>query len=541
MNKRKITWLIILMSIALLGIIVLQMNWIMHDIHLKEQQFDQGVSMALNDVVNKIETREVFQVVTNHSIHVTTGPGGISFNEDSIINNLFAPPELPEPFDLPVIPCLTEEDKAKEEQQIHISRKSDDGRHQTIITINGNPDERASKNSDLSLKLMEKYSDSISALADITEEKIRIKMQKLNLVMNKMAFEFGEEQSKTLVRISPGKLDTLIREELYYKGITIPYNFAIIKRTNDSIIYSKNTAHTEDLLKSKHRAALFPNDLFSKPDILLLSFPDRMNYVLSSLWLMLAGSMVFTLIIIIGFVYTIHVIFKQKKLSDIKTDFINNMTHEFKTPIATISLAIDSIKDPRVYRDSEKINYFTGIIKEENKRMNAQVENVLRMAQMEKGEIQLKFEEVNLHDLIEHSIEFIQLQVKQKNGTISFIPDAINPVVSGDLFHLSNVLNNLLDNANKYSPESPQISIETQNTPVGVLIHISDKGMGMSSSTIEKIFDKFYRVSTGNIHDIKGFGLGLSYVKAIIELHKGSVSVASEPNKGSKFTVYLPF
>ncbi len=530
MNKRKISFLIVLMSIALLGIIVLQMNWIMHDIRVKEQQFDQGVTLALSDVVNKIETGEVFKVVSDHAWKVTAGPGGVAFNDDSILLDLFAPPPPPAEPQPPQPPV-------PQENHLHITHRSNGIESETMIRLQH---ERRTAEHDAIVKEIDNYTDSIGRVASETEEKIRMKMQKLNMVMSKWAYEFGEREENIFSRISPGKLDTIIGEELAAKGISVPYNFGIINLNSDSLMYAKSPEHRHDLLQSPHRIVLFPNDLFSRPDYLLVSFPGRMNYVLSSLWMMLAGSAVFTLIIIFGFAYTIYVIFRQKKLSDIKTDFINNMTHEFKTPIATISLAVDSIRDPRVYTNAEKIGYFTGIIREENKRMNAQVENVLRMAQLEKGELELRHEPVNMHDLIGHSVDFIRLQVSRKEGEIVTLCDATNPWVNGDAFHLANVVNNLLDNANKYSPDKPEILVQTENSENGLLIHVTDKGMGMSAGTQEKIFEKFYRLPTGNIHNIKGFGLGLSYVKAIVEAHKGTVTVKSEAGEGSRFTVYLP-
>lgn len=538
------------MSFALLGIIALQANWIIHDIRLKEQQFDQGVTLALNDVVAKIETGEVYNVVTRNSFRFSSNSNGITINEDSLFFELMDPPPPPFPPEAPEAPVPHEAPEPKEEQEsedlgsgIHIHQESKDGKMHTVVRFNAQGTKELIDTIAFRHEVAGslKIRDSLYDIAFKTEEKLRIKMQKLSMVMDKMAFEFGVEQNNILSRIDPKMMDTLIAAELLNKGISIPYNFGIWKRSQDSLVYAKVPDHVKDLLESKHRAVLFPNDLFSKPDYLLVSFPGRMNYVLSSLWLMLAGSAVFTLIIIMGFAYTIYVIFRQKKLSDIKTDFINNMTHEFKTPIATISLAVDSINDPRVYANVEKINYFTGIIKEENKRMNAQVENVLRMAQLEKGELELKQEQVNIHDVIEQSIEFIKLQVNQKAGHIYTHLEAANPVVVGDLFHLSNVMNNLLDNANKYSPENPDITIETENNKEGLLIHVTDKGMGMSEGTQEKIFEKFYRLPTGNIHNIKGFGLGLSYVKAIIDSHKGYVVVKSEVDKGSRFTIFLPF
>ena len=529
------------MSIALLGIIGLQMNWIMHDIKLKEQQFDQGVTLALNDVVNKIETREVFRIVSDRSVRVSSSPRGISLDKDSFKVDWIAPPAPPE-APLPPEPPPNDRHLAEvTSSRVRINHESRNGQSHTVISIKAGETEYKTIVEDGETPDLSSFSDSISELADKTEEKIFQKMQKLNLVMSKMAVEFGEEGGNIMHRISPQKLDTIIREELSGKGIDIPYNFGIFNRTKDTIIFSKIPGQQRELLQSPHKVMLFPNDLFSKPDYLLVSFPGRMNYVLSSLWLMLAGSAIFTCIILFGFAYTIHVIFRQKKLSDIKTDFINNMTHEFKTPIATISLAVDSIRDPRVYSSPEKINYFTGIIREENKRMNAQVENVLRMAQLEKGELDIKHEEVNVHELIENSVDFIRLQVTRKKGELITRLEARNHLVQGDPFHLANVFNNLLDNANKYSPGNPRITIVTENTSDGILVHVEDNGMGMSAGTQEKIFEKFYRVPTGNIHNIKGFGLGLSYVKAIVEAHKGTVTVKSEVGQGSRFSIFLPF
>jgi signal transduction histidine kinase len=293
-------------------------------------------------------------------------------------------------------------------------------------------------------------------------------------------------------------------------------------------------------MNSKFRTQLFPNDLFSKPNFLVISFPNSITYVLSSMWLMLAGSSLFTMIILFVFMYTIQVIIRQKKISDIKSDFINNMTHEFKTPIATISLAADSLKNPKVTADAEKMDYFTRIIREENKRMNAQVEHVLQMAQIEKGELNLRFEEINVHEVIHQAVDLIKIQVESREGTLVAELNSTLPVVKADALHFSNVIFNLLDNANKYSPNKPVIEISTTDIYNGILIKVKDTGMGMSRETIKKIFEKFYRVPTGNIHNIKGFGLGLSYVKAIVEQHKGWIDVKSEPGKGSTFELFIP-
>jgi two-component system phosphate regulon sensor histidine kinase PhoR len=223
-----------------------------------------------------------------------------------------------------------------------------------------------------------------------------------------------------------------------------------------------------------------------------------------------------------------------------KTDFINNMTHEFKTPIATISLATDSIVSPIILQSPDKIKRFVDIIRQENRRMNSQVERVLQMALIDKKEFQLRLESVDIHALIQQAVDNFSLQVERREGAIKSQLQAEQPIIEGDSTHITSVIHNLLDNANKYSPEKPQITISTRNVPMGLEITVSDNGIGISKEARKNIFDKFYRVSTGNIHDVKGFGLGLSYVKAILTAHKGLIDVKSEPGKGSSFIITFP-
>jgi two-component system phosphate regulon sensor histidine kinase PhoR len=230
----------------------------------------------------------------------------------------------------------------------------------------------------------------------------------------------------------------------------------------------------------------------------------------------------------------------QKKISEIKSDFINNMTHELKTPLATISLAIDAIGNEKVMDNREKIRYFSGIIKEENKRMNKQVESILQSALLEKNEISLNLQVTDVHEVITHTVENLQLQLAAKQGQVELRLDAINPIIMADDVHFSNVIFNLLDNAIKYSKEHLEVVISTYSTRKSLVITIADNGIGMSRDTISRIFEKFYRAHTGNVHNVKGFGLGLSYVKAIVDAHKGKIKVESAVGKGSKFTMEFP-
>ncbi len=261
---------------------------------------------------------------------------------------------------------------------------------------------------------------------------------------------------------------------------------------------------------------------------------------MASMGAMFGFSTLFTLIIFATFGATIHFIFRQKKISEIKSDFINNMTHEFKTPIATISLATSAINSPKVLHDEKRINYYTGIIEQENKRMLSQVENVLQMALMDRQELQLNQELISLQDLIETAVSKLKLQVENRGGRIIFENQAPFIFLNADKFHLENALVNLLDNANKYSPETPKIKVNLQKKNGQAIIQITDNGIGMNAEEVRRIFEKFYRVPTGNLHDVKGFGLGLSYVKNIVQLHHGQVKVKSAPGKGSTFQIILP-
>jgi two-component system phosphate regulon sensor histidine kinase PhoR len=247
------------------------------------------------------------------------------------------------------------------------------------------------------------------------------------------------------------------------------------------------------------------------------------------------------MLVVGGIFYTsMATIMRQKKLSVIKNDFINNMTHEFKTPISTISLAIQVLKDKSIAKDADKSERYLGIIQNENHRLGTQVEKVLQMAQLDKGDVQMSFTEVNVHEIIKQVLANIGVQIEQKNGMVDLEIDAQNDQVWADEVHLTNIIYNLLDNANKYSPNKPEITVTTENTPDGLSIKITDKGIGMSKEQLDKIFDKFYRVPTGNIHDVKGFGLGLSYVKKMVDWHNGSIQVSSKLDEGSTFEIILP-
>lgn len=374
-------------------------------------------------------------------------------------------------------------------------------------------------------------------LSDIS--KIELKKDKLNDVVQKMVVEYVVKDEPLQKRLNLEALPNLLQAELENKGINLDFGYWVVSGKSDTVAVHNVAALTPDR-QPMYKASLFPNDIFDKPDHLGLYFADSRAYAMKSLWGMMSLSALFTLVMIATFGTTIHIIYKQKKLSEMKNDFINNMTHEFKTPIATISLATDAIANPKIYEHPEKIKHYTGIIRQENKRMNAQVENVLQIAQLEKNDFKMNFKPVDVHILAAKAIESIRLQVEERLGQIHMQLNARHHELRLDEVHLFNVICNLLDNANKYSPASPEIKLETQNLDGGLLIAVEDKGMGMSKETQQRVFDKFYRVPTGNLHNVKGFGLGLSYVKAIVQAHKGNVRLKSEPGKGSRFEIFLP-
>ncbi len=280
----------------------------------------------------------------------------------------------------------------------------------------------------------------------------------------------------------------------------------------------------------------------SLDEVFIVMLPNIDNYVLQSLKWRIVTSILFTIIILLAFYLTVRTMLRQKKLGEIKNDFINNMTHEFKTPIATISLAVDAMKNEKVINDREKLGYFSGIIKEENQRMNRQVETILRASQLEKQEIDLNLEPVHVHQLIQDTVDNFALQLEDKKGKVELSLNAKNDLINADEVHFLNLVNNLMDNAVKYAKDNtpPLIKLTTQSNGKNFTLKIEDNGIGMNRDTVKRVFERFYRAHTGNVHNVKGFGLGLSYVKTMVEAHEGDIKAESTLGKGSTFTVDFP-
>jgi two-component system, OmpR family, phosphate regulon sensor histidine kinase PhoR len=337
-------------------------------------------------------------------------------------------------------------------------------------------------------------------------------------------------------RLDRQTLDTLLKKELKSRGITIPYQYGV-KNSSNMIFSSFAVNYTPELLKKAYKVLLFPNDIQPQNHFLYVYFPDTQSFILRNLWSVFFSSIL--LILTVGGVFygSVHTMLKQKKLADIKNDFINNMTHEFKTPISTISLAVEVMKDTEVKKDDNKMNRYLNIIQDENRRLGTQVEKVLQMALLDKGEVKLRLDKVDVHETIEQVLTNLSVQIEQKGGIVNLELNAENPEIEADEVHLTNIIYNLLDNANKYSPENPEITICTENVGNLLKISIIDKGIGMTKEQVSRIFERFYRVPTGNLHDVKGFGLGLSYVKKMIESHNGQIFVESKLGEGSKFEI----
>lgn len=276
---------------------------------------------------------------------------------------------------------------------------------------------------------------------------------------------------------------------------------------------------------------------------LIVFIPNITTQVLKSQWLVLLGFLLYSAITLAAFYMTVNTIIQQKNLSKIKNDFINNMTHEFKTPLATISLAVDALQNPKVIENPEKQAYFTKIVKDENQRMNKHVETILKAAFTDKQEFNFEFKDIHVHEIIKSVVDSFSLQLKDKNDGYAILKlNATNDVIYADPVHFTNLINNLIDNAVKYSKPDVQakIIIETANNNKNFLIKVQDNGIGMSKETTKRVFEKFYRAHTGNLHNVKGFGLGMNYVKSILDAHKGKIKIDSELDKGSTFTVEIP-
>lgn len=578
------------MTLALVGLIAFQAYWIGFMLETKKEQFAADVQDGLAQVVRKLEKQELVMLAQRHQTFESqrqkikelsaklaakpkpkVKPKQEALPEDLRPEVAFIGPEAParssrraiqnevrsdimyvrKSFLLPngQIAEITEEYRVDVDPEMEIQRRVQEDQQLADLFTTPRLKKRlrdvqkrfrkremiASTNN----QAVQKKADvSVDSLAKKDVDKV---IQKTALAKEVFADYLFKERPIT-ERVEPHYIDSLIRKELAAKHIQLSYVFGIGPANPEQAnkwIFTSNASIKKQ--KSQFVAALFPNDLHASGQFLHINFADTNGFIWQTMGLNLLGSGVLLLIMIGCFYIAMMTIIKQKKLAEIKNDFINNMTHEFKTPISTISLATQLIQEEPQAAKSESILRYLGIIKDENIRLGQQVERVLQTAQMEREEIVLKKKWVDLHALIQQVADMNAPLLQTHVGSLILHLDAEQSQVMVDEVHISNVLNNLLDNAIKYSPEAPQIEIQSRSDSQGLHVQVRDQGMGIQKEVLSAVFEPFYRVPTGNVHNVKGFGLGLSYVKKIVEAHGGHVQVSSKIGVGSTFEITIPY
>tara|TARA_B110000908_G_C10255369_1_gene455037 strand:+ start:408 stop:1982 length:1575 start_codon:yes stop_codon:yes gene_type:complete len=523
MNKKIFFPLIVIMSIALLGIILVQAFWIKTTLDNKEEQFSLNINQALKSVSEQIQSRELRDYLAVYQ---------------KLVDSIGSP---------------------KESQLTAVFKYVDrnENTNQTYIYSHGILEE----DYNISAKLFESESEDSSSILEykgiktttIIDEAFDREMKNMSSIERlqrverlslmdkaKYASVFMELAALKPIhrRLTNIELELLLQRELRDRNIEIIFQYRVFNGDLATKVGSDNYTNLEGL--KKYKSPLFVNEKGNSDFELVIAFPERRTFLRSSLTTLILLSLLFTITIIITFTSTIYQVLRQKKVSEMKSDFINNMTHEFKTPIATIKLALDAIKNKKVQNDLNKRDKYLRMIRDENDRMNFQVENVLRISQLDRKENIIKKSICNLNNIISESLAHLDLLLKNRNVQVKIDFLALSNEVNISKDDFINVFVNILENAIKYSNEKPEIKIITENNMDSIIVKIIDNGMGMNSKVKEKIFDKFYRETKGNIHDVKGHGLGLSYVKKIIDLHNGMIYVDSELGKGSAFVISLP-
>lgn len=580
MTKQKIRLLISLMGLAALSLMGFQWYWITSALALRNEQFELKVSDALQDVVRKLEKQEIIYLIRQREEIEQQQRKLEALNKNRLAQKTQTPKHrLPDEYTASAgrdgnltgtnpTDALTPRNRSMTDFQANLINEILRQRNDELPHI-----ERFLRIHAEQERMFEAWFDQMGRVlmpADTLGNSsvmmtVRSSVQKARQPLEKRATrDENEAKSKTLAsqtdllkdvfkdllfskrpmeqRVNRLMIDSLLKKSLAERGIGLPYEFAIQNNNQSNVLFS-TVAYRPDTTGSElFRASLFPNEINTLPSQLLVYFPERQAFILQNMSFTLVSSALLLLVILGCFYVAVTTILKQKKLSDVKNDFINNMTHEFKTPLSTISLAVSMAREQVETPQSEKakIQRYLGIIRDETQRLGGHVEKVLQMALLDRGEIKLKPTEVNIHDVIEKVLNNLGVQLEQREGEIELSFEATNELVEADELHLTNILTNLLDNANKYSPEAPHIAVGTYSDDSFVYVSVSDQGRGMTKEQQTKIFDPFYRVPTGNIHDVKGFGLGLSYVKKMVEAHGGAIEVESKLGKGSTFTVKLP-
>jgi two-component system phosphate regulon sensor histidine kinase PhoR len=524
MNKRLFALLVILTSLSLIGIIFVQGYWFKQSVEDKEEQFSTVVVDVLNKVTEKIEARER----KDYSDRYLINRDSLGKLEGGNITSLFF-----------VDRDLTADEIRLYGHGILKEQYSFDPSFFGNSAVNDSTIITNITSARTTTVFKEDFGLDGSEYR-LTPTQVIQKVGGLSSI-EKAQFEdtFRELAEKEPIhsRVSTQEIELRLNQELENRGIDIDFEYGIYSDDLPTKVKSKKFRFSEEM---PFKAPIFKDSEGNSKFSLLMSFPKKNRFLMRSLLGMGLLSILFTLVIVASYAGAIYQLIKQKQISEIKSDFINNMTHEFKTPIATINLAIEAIKNPRTLEDQEKVRRYLNMIKDENKRMHAQVENVLRISKLEKNQLDISKERVDVNDIIQDAIAHVELIVEDRGGYIKTHLDAEGTDVLANEMHLTNVIVNILDNAVKYSTEPPKIDVLTELIKNQLVIKIQDQGAGMSKAVLKKVFEKFYREHTGNIHNVKGHGLGLAYVKKIIDDHQGEVYAESEKGKGSTFYIKLP-
>ncbi|TKC07634.1 sensor histidine kinase [Pedobacter frigoris] len=609
MKKRSLWLITALMTLALLGVFVMQLYYIRQAYNLNSRLFQQDVNQALNAVVNKVQKRNAALHINKRDLKLErnreteirnqaqqlvdykerykaeeekrlikleglvfadlnrtekdiarayVNPVRITENEFAAASDMSNPLSSPVHVDVNVgldaygnvvggqIKSTFVPQRVKSFSIIS-NEIPDSIRYHAIDPVTG-------KLVLISVKTMDNELERKFKLeSDLAKRKYEEGLKRLmtdtlplepeaNLMIQDVAKEMREANVPLSKLVSRDMLDTLLKKELMNRNISLKYDFWVSLAQKDSLVYMKaSNGHIDEefLPKNTHKVML-TNFITRDPGMLYIHFPNENSLIFSNLSVAMASSAGLLFILVFIFAYTIYAIMKQKKISEMKTDFINNMTHEFKTPVATIMIASEALKDPEIAEDKGRISRLAGIIYDENVRLGNHIERVLSIARLEKKELKLEYSELNMNDLIAVVVDSMGLQLQKKDAELLLNLNAENPFVFGDELHLSNVIYNLIDNANKYSSGAPKIQVTTINTGKNLIVEIADEGIGMTKEQTKRIFDQFYRVPTGNLHDVKGFGLGLNYVQDIITQMNGTIKVHSEKDKGTVFEISLP-
>lgn len=605
MKKKSITIIVGLMSIALLGVVAMQLYFLSQTYIMQSELFDRSVREALSDVVAKIDKQDAINFLNNKA-HNQIQQANFSY---SMVKTTTVSADTAQPIKI-VKKHLTYRErriamlrdslkrmianrKMDDEMesmlqngdikfQIRIEEYTDDlGEHVRYtpqITRSAKPSEPQKK-----LQKLHKYDTlhyvyidpqlgrQVLSVPQINPawqreqarkaaEKQFKQIQRMFLADSIANAKHGPVQQSTVIanlaeeyqnidqplkrRINYVWLDSLLRFELHNNGIYLPFSYEVMTANNDSLIFSKamDTAGVKPqfIQANTYQTSIFSKDVIRDPGKIRIAFPEKNSLILSRMTASMATTGALIVVLILCFGYTIYSIIRQKKISEMKTDFINNMTHEFKTPVSTIMIASEALKDAEIVADKTRVSRLANVIYEENARLGSHIERVLNVARIERNDFKLDKKPLDVNEMINIVIDSMALKLQKHNVKLTLQLDAVNATVLADELHFSNIIYNLIDNAIKYSNGTPEINISSANRGDQILIKVADKGIGMSREQQTRIFEQFYRIPTGNLHDVKGFGLGLSYVNTIVKKLNGVISVRSEKDKGSDFELRFP-